>query len=135
MADEKNYMQALRTFVMDETALDRVFVGGVPKGKITDANPAKAVTMNRSGGLALYGQRDNMTIAQQRFDLICYGQTRFEADAVLRKVAAVLRGLVRQVVDDVLLIRIVKAGGVLSLIDDDTDLPIEVQSFELIAEI
>ncbi len=128
-------MQALVTFVKDETELDRVFAGGVPKGEITDANPVQAVTMNRSGGLALYGQRDNLTVAQQRFDLICYGQTRFEADAVLRKVAAVLRGLVRQVVDDVLLIRIVKAGGVLSLIDDDTDLPIEVQSFELVAEI
>lgn len=128
-------MQALRTMLMDESGLERVYVGGLPKGKLADRNPLPAVALNTAGGLPRYGQVDNLPIAQQRFDVVCYGETRFEANAVYRKVASILRGMARQVVDGVCLMRITKSGGVNSLVDDDTDLPIEVQSFELVAAI
>lgn len=128
-------MQALRTMLMDESGLERVYVGGLPKGKLADRNPVPAVALNMSGGLPRFGQVDNLPIAQQRFDVICYGETRKEANAIYRKVASILRGMVRTVVDGVCLIRIVKSGGVISTIDDETDLPIEVQSFELVAQI
>lgn len=128
-------MQALRTMLMDESGLERVYVGGLPKGKLADRNPVPAVALNMAGGLPRYGQVDNLPIAQQRFDVICYGETRYEANAVYRKVAQILRGMARQIVDGVLLIRIVKSGGVNSLIDADTNLPIEVQSFELVAQV
>ncbi len=120
---------------MDESGLERVYVGGLPKGKLADRNPVPAVTLNMAGGLPRYGQIDNLPIAQQRFDVICYGETRLEANAIYRKVASILRGMTRQIVDGVCLMRIVKSGGVISLIDDDTNLPIEVQSFELVAQI
>lgn len=135
MADEFDYMQALRTMLMDESGLERVYVDGLPKGKLGDRNPVPAVALNMAGGLPRFGQIDNLPIAQQRFDVICYGETALEATKIYRKVASILRGMVRQVVDGVLLIRIVKSGGVISLIDDETDLPIKVQSFELVAQI
>lgn len=119
----------------DESGLERIYVGGLPKGKLGDRHPVPAVALNMSGGLPRFGQVDNLPIAQQRFDVICYGETRAEANAIYRKVASILRGMVRTVVDGVCLMRIVKSGGVISTIDDETDLPIEVQSFELVAQI
>ncbi len=135
MADEFNYMAALRTFLMDDTNLERVYIGGIPKAALGSKTPVPAVTLNMAGGLPQYGQVDNLPIAQQRFDVVCYGETRFEANGIYRKVATALRFMARQVVDGVLLYRIVKSGGVQSLIDTDTGLPIEVQSFELVAQI
>ncbi len=135
MADEKDIMEALLTFVKDATALSRIYVGGLPEGVIDGKNPEPAAIMRRAPSSTNVGLRDNLPVAPQGFDLGCYGETRFEANKLLRKIAPVLRGLVRQTVGGVLLMRIIKTGAVTSLVDSDTGLPVEVQSFEVVAAI
>ena len=130
-------MQALRTFIILKTGLDgqRVIVGGLKEGTISSKQLFPAIALRRSGGIGRYGERDNLQLVAQRFDATCFAETRLEAMDALAKLAGALKDMARDMVDNVLLHRVNKSGSAFDLVDEETNLPISVQSFELVAEI
>lgn len=91
--------------------------------------PRHAVVVRPSGG-APFQPRSKVALEAQRFDLVCYGATPYEADRLRRLLAPVLLSVERHVARGVLIHSIQSAGGYLTGRDRDGAWPYAFQSFQ-----
>lgn len=91
--------------------------------------PRNAVVIKPSGG-APFQPGGNAQADAQRFDMICYGATPYEADALRRAGYRVLRNVLRQLQGGVLIHWVQSAGGNLTGRDRDGQWPYAFQSFQ-----
>lgn len=88
----------------------RVFGDELPRSE-TSSMPRKCVVLRQSGGaVPIWGQGD-LPLEIQRYDVICYGATLFEAEEVRRAVYGALKGIKRNVQSGVLVHWAKPAGG------------------------
>lgn len=112
---------------------DRLFIGRIPHAQVEAEDtfrPRKMIVIRQAGGV---GKRDLLPIDFQRMDVICYGETMFDADSVRRAVWDVLTRLDRVRSGDVLIHHVNPVSGALSSVDPDIVWPIVVQSYQVLA--
>ena len=91
--------------------------------------PRGAFVVRPSGG-APFQPRSKVNAEAQRFDLVCYGATPYEADRLRRTASPVLLGVERRLVGSVLIHWVQSAGGYLTGRDRDGKWPYAFQSFQ-----
>jgi hypothetical protein len=99
----------------------RVFGGELPRDEVEEM-PRKCILIEPSGSLGAFG-RGYQEYGDQRFDVVCYAETPFEAHKLWRVVHPLLKQLTRAVRADCLLHWAAPAGGPMPLRDPDTDWP------------
>lgn len=98
----------------------------------TENMPRQAVVIKPAGGGAI-------PVAYQRYgdilvNALCYGDTPFEAGEVRRAVHTALKHLLPTVTANNTLLRWANpAGGPVSFRDPDTDWPVQMQAFQVMA--
>jgi hypothetical protein len=101
-----DFLTALRVYLLgqkDVTDLcaKSIYVLAMPQEEITDQNPHKIVVILASGG-DMKGTTSR-TITAAKVDVVCYGETDFDAATMERAVAESLKELNREVCEGVLL--------------------------------
>ncbi|WP_048648949.1 tail completion protein gp17 [Nitratireductor soli] len=132
--DEADIITATVTLLKSDAAVtalcaDRVFGDELPNDEAA-AMPRAAIVVRASGGTSIaagsFIQHDT-----QRLDLVAYGATKFDADALRRAARRVLTALRRRVIGNVLIHWIESAGGFSSGRDRDGAWPYAFQSFQV----
>lgn len=100
----------------------------LPAGIVPDM-PRHAFVVRPSGGVP-FQPSSKVALTAQRFDLVCYGPTPFEADRLRRIAAPVLLGIDRRLIGSVLVHWVQSAGGYLTGRDRDGQWPYAFQSFQ-----
>lgn len=106
----------------------RVYGDELPESAV-DLMPRNAVVIKPSGGAPFQSGGEALADAQ-RFDMICYGATPFEADALRRMGYSAIRKLRRHLQGAVLIHWVQSAGGYLTGRDADGRWPYAFQSFQ-----
>jgi len=112
----------------------RVYVGRIPHDVVAAEDtfrPRKMVVVRHAGGGG--EKRDSLKFELQRVDVLCYGETMYEADTVRRAIWSRFVRLSREWIGDVLIHYVNPAGGALASSDPDIVWPIIVQSFVVMA--
>lgn len=139
MTIEADHLSALRAYLLADPEVSalvatRVFAVELPQATIeaeTDIeHPSKMVVLRPSGGA---GREDRVRIENSNLDVLCYGETDFEANLLRRTVADVLKNAIRVVQDNVLIHNISATGGPLFLKDPDSKWPVMFQSYRMLA--
>jgi hypothetical protein len=107
----------------------RVFGGELPEAEAASM-PRAAIVLRPAGGTSLtagsFSRHDT-----QRIDLLAYGATPQEADALARKCRPLIADLRRQVISGCLIHWVDVAGGLSARRDRDTVWPFAFQSFQI----
>lgn len=144
----KDPMAALRSLVVDDIGvialLDestseiaseaRIYVNRIPEADIEAADtfhPPKMVVLRQSGGSS---KIDTLPIEDLRINVLCYGESDFEADRVRRGVFKLFTHADRQRFGSVLIHHINAAGGPIPLVDPDIVWPAMSQAYTLQAD-
>ena len=106
----------------------RVYGDELPAA-IVKSMPMGALVIRPSGG-APFQPRGKVNAEAQRFDLVCYGPTPFEADQLRRRASPFLRSIERRLVGDLLIHWVQSAGGYLTGRDRDGQWPYAFASFQ-----
>jgi hypothetical protein len=120
-----DFMSALRSYLLAQDTVTNlcgssVYVLMLPNIEITGLKPHKCVVLLSSGG-TLGGMR--RSILEARVDVVCYGETDWDAAAMERPVADALKQLVRQVYNSTLLHGCTVASGPYQARDPETFWP------------
>lgn len=91
--------------------------------------PRSAFVVRPSGG-APFQPGSKVNAEAQRFDLVCYGATPYEADRLRRTAYPALLSVERRLVGSVLIHWVQSAGGYLTGRDRDGKWPYAFQSFQ-----
>lgn len=94
----------------------------------------KSVVVSPSGGSPPSYTQGTLPVEAQRLDLICYGETGFEAEAVRRAVFGALKDIDRTKIAGVLIHWANPAGGVATGRDPDTDWPFKWDSWQVLTD-
>lgn len=126
---------ALRTWYLadaDIVALvgEDVFVASL-EDDVLDRGPKRALVVTPSGGTSMTGG-SKAEFDTGRFDLIAYGATPQEADALIRVAAPRLYNIDRAVIGDTLIHWVNRAGGVGNARKSDTQWPQAFRSFQIL---
>lgn len=149
-------MAALREFVQDDVTLmallgestapedsdgktwaaaDRVVVNRLPR-KLLEASdtyhPPKMIVLRHGGGPP---KADLLPTEDLRVQVLCYGESDFQADRVRRQLWTLFVNADRKCFGGVLLHRINVAGGPVPLVDPDIVWPAMSQAFNLKADV
>lgn len=108
----------------------RVFGVSLPSSEAV-GQPRAAVVVHRSSGFA--GMNGFLEIETGAVDVLCYGETALEADAVHVLVRDALKQARRQLQGDVLLHSFEPMTGAVNLVDSDTDAPLLAQTWRFMA--
>ncbi|ALJ14266.1 hypothetical protein [Sphingopyxis macrogoltabida] len=132
---EADPIAALRTWLLADAPIaelvgEDVF-GGSLDGDILDRGPKAALVVTPSGGPSLTG-RSNAEFDTARIDLIAYGATPAEADALMRTAAPRLWTIDRIVIGDTLIHWVNRAGGAGMARKSDTQWPQAFRSFQIL---
>ncbi len=130
---------ALRRFVLDDTDIfdltgGRVYINRIPESVIEDQDPrepAKMLVLRQAGGSA---KADLLPLETANVTALCYGETDFEADKLLRALTELFLYAKREIVDGVLLHHFNATGGVTPLVDPDIVWPAVAQDFSFVAD-
>lgn len=98
---------------------DRVYVNRIPREVIQSQNtrhPQKMLVVRQAGGSS---KQDMLPDQDVTANLLCYGETDFEADRVRREALDLLVHLDREVQDGVLLHHVNPMGGPIPNVDPD----------------
>ncbi|QXN67997.1 tail protein [Microcystis phage Mwe-Yong1] len=106
----------------------RVFGGELPAAE-AKAMPRYAIVVQPSGGVP-FAPGSRVDLEQQRFDVVAYGGTIFEASALRAAAARCLQAVQRQISAGVLVHWVQSAGGMLAGRDRDGQWPYAFQSFQ-----
>lgn len=136
----RNLMRALRTIVLADTNInglieDRVFVNAIPEKDIEAADtrqPPKMLVLRMAGGS---DKADLLPLVDSSIDVLCYGETDFEADEVRRAVTQRFILLEREIHNSVLIHHINLAGGPIPSVEPDLVWPVIAQGFTIKADI
>ncbi len=111
----------------------RIFGDELPRDE-AGSMPRKAVVLTASGGgIPPYAQA-TMRLEVQRFDIFCYGETLFQANAVRRAAHGALRAMQRITISSVLLHWARPAGGNITGRDSVTDWPVTWNSWQVMSD-
>lgn len=118
-----DFMTALRFYLLAQQAVtdlcgSSIYVLALPKEEIA-TGAHKIVILLSSGGEL----RSRHNITEARVDIVCYGETDFDAAAMERPVAEALKNLSRQTYNNVLLHGASVAAGPLQARDPETFWP------------
>jgi hypothetical protein len=97
---------------------------------LASAMPEQAALVIRPSGGASFQPAGKVKAETQRFDLVAYGPTPFEADRLRRAGARALMALQRHLEGSVLIHWVQSAGGYLTGRDRDGAWPYAFQSFQ-----
>jgi len=127
-------MKALVAIMQADTALTallgtRVFGGDLPRAEVPSM-PRKCMVLKYAGGSP---NSDYVELTEFRIDMMCYGETPFDADQVRRAGHDVMKILSRKVQSNVLIHRANHSGGPISLRDRDTEWPLVLNSYDVLA--
>lgn len=120
---------AVRQYLLNDSTVaalvgDRVFVDDLPEEE-DEHMPRNAVVLRSAGGPE---SRDWTHLQRQRYDVLCYGATRYDAGEVDGAVAETLHYLKRTVVKETLLSSVMVGGGAQSFKDAQTGWPIKLRT-------
>jgi len=118
-----DFLTALRSYLLGQQAVTdlcdrRIYVLAMPQAEL-EAGPHKVVVLLASGG----EMKSRRTITEARVDVVCYGETDFEAAAMERPVAEALKTLSRETYEGVLLHNATVASGPFQARDPETFWP------------
>lgn len=148
-------LQALRELVLNETTImdlldessteppgggdpattiasaDRVYRNRIPESDIEVAHtfhPPKSIVLRLAGG---FGKKDSTAIDTPRLQVLCYGESDYEADRLRRAVWTRFVQLDREEFAEMLIHTINPASGALPLVDPDISWPGVSQTYEV----
>ena len=111
----------------------RIYGDELPRAD-TDNMPRKAVVLTPSGGgMPPYAQA-TMQLEVQRYDVFCYGETLFQANAVRRAIHGALRAMQTVTISSVLLHWARPDGGTITGRDPVTDWPVVWNSWQVMSD-
>lgn len=118
-----DFLTALRSYLLGQQAVTdlcdrRIYVLAMPQEEL-EAGAHKVVVLLASGG----DLRSRQTITEAKIDVVCYGESDFEAAAMERPVAEALKILNRQTFEGVLLHNATVASGPFQARDPETFWP------------
>ena len=118
-----DFMSALRGYLLGckevtDLCESRIYVLSLPAEELKTTAHKCVVLMSSGGEL-----NPRRSISEARVDVVCYGETDFEAAAMERPVAEALKGLNRVVYANVLLHNATVASGPYQARDPDTFWP------------
>ncbi len=130
---------ALRTFVLADTEVfnlteGRVYINEIPETIIEaqdPRNPAKMLVLGMAGGA---GKTDLLPTENANVTALCYGESAFEADKVLRALIQLFLFAKREIIDGVLFHHFNATGGQTPLVDPDIVWPAVAQGFTFMAD-
>lgn len=93
--------------------------------------PSKAIVVKPAPSAGL--RVGYMRIGTNSYDIWCFGASPFEAGEVRLAVYEALKFLNREVANDTLLHWAQETGGAMSFRDPDTDWPVQLQTFQVLA--
>lgn len=111
----------------------RIFGDELPRDE-ADSMPRKAVVISPNGGGFPTFAQGTMPLNVQGYDVFCYGETLFQAEAVRRAAFGALRAMIRVTITSVLLHWARPAGGASSGRDPVTDWPVVWNSWQVMAD-
>jgi len=132
-------LHAVVDLLAGNTAVAALVVKRVYGAELPEFTPHEGTLMPRKCIVAKYagsgrlGENDYLPIHEPRIDLLCYGETPYEADRVRRSTYKVMKELKRKVQGDVVLFRATHSGGPVQLRDGDTGWPLIVESWLILA--
>lgn len=109
----------------------RVYGAELPPSE-TDAQPRAAIVVRYAGGLGQYG-RGWQQWGDRRIDTLCYGADPAAAGGVFNALHPAMKQLEREAYADVLLHWARQAGGPLQLRDPDTNWPLVLSTWQVLA--
>jgi len=129
---------ALRDWLAAQTAITdlvgtRIYVNRLPRDVIEGEDtfrPQKMLVIAQSGG---GGRSDFQPLDSPSVDVICYGESDFEADKIRREVWDAFRLLNRVRQGSVLIHHVNASGGAIPSIDPDIVWPAVAQSYTTLA--
>lgn len=92
--------------------------------------PRKALVIRPAGGPE---RQDYREFTQQRYDLLCYGETAFEADRVRRTAWPDMQQLTGETLQGVRLYSVMPSGSTFFRDLDNTDWPVFVDTYLITA--
>lgn len=134
-------MGALRSLLLADTDVTdltstRIYVNQIPEAVVESEDPrhpSKMVVLRMAGGS---GKSDFLPTDDFNFDVLCYGESDFEADAVRRVIWTKFVYLTRETASNgVCFHHINPIGGPVSLVDPDIVWPAVSQGFTTKADI
>jgi hypothetical protein len=132
---EADPIGALRDWYLDDADIVALVgadvFGGSLDGDILDRGPKRALVIAPSGGPSMTGG-SNAEFDTARLDLIAYGATPQEADALIRTAAPRLWSIERVVVGNTLIHWVNRAGGAGNARKSDTQWPQAFRSFQIL---
>ncbi len=111
----------------------RIFGDELPRDE-ADSMPRKAVVLTPSGGSMPPYTQATMQLEAQTYDVFCYGETLFQANAVRRAVQGALRAIQAITKSSVLLHWARPAGGSISGQDPVTNWPVVWNSWQVLSD-
>lgn len=134
MSIDADFLEGLREILIDDTDVaalvsTRVFGIELPRSE-ANSQPRKAIVLSLAGGL---GSSSYIEHGQNTVDVLCYGETPFEAERVRRTVHPVLKQITRVIRAGVLIHSAIAVGGPITLRDRDTDWPISLETWQVSA--
>lgn len=112
-----------------------VYANRIPRAVIEACDveqPAKILVLRQAGGA---GKADILPVTNVSFDALCYGETQFEADRLLRVVTQRCITLDRETFSDVLIHHINTTGGPIPSDEPELRWPAVAQGFTTLADI
>lgn len=116
-------------------AKDRIYRNRLPRSIIKAAStfhPPKMIVLRQAGG---FGKADELPTVDERIQVLCYGESDYEANRLRRAVYGLFYRLERKCYESVLIHHITPAGGPVPLVDPDIVWSAVSQSFNLKADI
>jgi hypothetical protein len=120
-----DFMSALRSYLLAQDTVTNlcgqsIYVLMLPNSEITGLKPHKCVVLLASGGTLGKMRR---SISENRIDVVCYGETDWDAAVMERPVSEALKQLARQVYNSTLLHGCTVASGPYQARDPETFWP------------
>jgi hypothetical protein len=132
---EANHIRAVRTWLLaDEPIAELVdgdVFGNALAGDILDRGPKRALVVKKAGGTSMTGG-SYAEFDTKVFDLVAYGATAEEADALILVASPRLYSIDRALVGDTLIHWINRAGGEGGARDSSTQWPQAFRSFQIL---
>lgn len=126
---------ALAESTITDLVSTRIFVNRIPEDEIESADtfhPPKMLVIRQAGGAA---KADTLPVDDSSVNILCYGESDFEADRVRRAVWERFVNLKRETFSSVLIHHVNPTGGPIPLVDPDIVWPAVSQSFTLMADV
>lgn len=108
----------------------RIFGGELPEGEAIN-QPRAAIVLRASGGGAMLG-RSYIELSDPRVDILCYGSTPYQADAVHRAMDPALKQMRRNVQGNCLLHWANRTTSPMNLRDPDAEWPMVLSVWQVL---